>query len=203
MFGDELDIESISGELAIVLESLELGSGVLREPELVAHNDFLLARELVLGSSQGLHGMLHGVLLASHREQRLPNVHSGHLTNRLAVGTSHTRLQSICSGAGQHLVDSETVPRVDSDSQVEGVLSCEFNQIFVARNTACFKRFRADLFLLHGDSVHGEREHVNVGLLITDIINTDLGIRHTSVVAGLGERFAVPKSVASGWSSTH
>lgn len=56
---------------------------------------------------------------SSNRQENLANVHTSHGAIWLAPGTSHSSLQSIGTGAGQHLVDSHNVVRVGSNSEVE------------------------------------------------------------------------------------
>ncbi len=47
----------------------------------------------------------------------------------LAPCTSHSSLQSIGTGARQHLVDSDDVVWVGSDSEMETFLACDFDEI--------------------------------------------------------------------------
>lgn len=92
---------------------------------------------------------------------------------------------------------------MDTATKVEVVFAHVFGQIFVAGNTGGFQSFRRDLFDLIRDDVHDVGELTNVGLFVADVIDADLGVRHTSVVPRLRVRLASSYSVASGWSSAH
>ena len=93
---------------------LVLGKSVVDGDE-----DLLSSWEFVGTSSEGLQNILDFVLLNSDRNELISDSDSGSLSIRLTIGLSHTRLKSICSGAGQHFVDSEYVPWVGSHSEVE------------------------------------------------------------------------------------
>ena len=66
---------------------------------------------------------------SSDGQQDLTNVDSGNGAVGLAPCTSHTSLQSIGAGAGQHLVDSDDVVWVGSDSEVETFLACNLDEV--------------------------------------------------------------------------
>lgn len=51
--------------------------------------------------------------------------------------------------------------------------------------------------------MYDEGEGLDVGFLAADVVDSDFGVRDTSVVSGFGIRFAPADSVASGWSSAH
>jgi len=56
----------------------------------------------------------------------------------LSVGVTHASLKSISTGAGEHLVDANDVPGVNSDADVETFLSGSSNHVFVGSNTTGF-----------------------------------------------------------------
>ena len=55
----------------------------------------------------------------SDRQKNLANVDTGDGAIGLAPSTSHTSLKSIGAGTGQHLVDTDDVVRMSSDSEME------------------------------------------------------------------------------------
>ena len=63
---------------------------------------------------------------------------------------------------------------MDTDTQMERVLSGGLGHIFVRANTGGFKSFRGQLFVLIRDEMAAERELVHRGTLATEIENTDL-----------------------------
>ena len=54
----------------------------------------------------------------------------------LAEGASHSGLEPVSSGTGQHFVDTEDMEGVNPDPDVETVLSAILDEIFVAADTA-------------------------------------------------------------------
>ena len=71
----------------------------------------------------------------------LADVDTGDSAVGLAPGTTHTRLQSIGTSARQHLVDTEDVEGVNTNPQMEGILSRGLGDILVGANTSCFEGF--------------------------------------------------------------
>lgn len=61
--------------------------------------------------------------------ENLANVDTGNNTVRLAEGTTHTSLESIGSGARQHLVDADDVEGVGADAKMETFLSGSLDEV--------------------------------------------------------------------------
>jgi hypothetical protein len=59
----------------------------------------------------------------------LANVDTGNGSVGLTPGTTHSSLQSIGTGARQHLVDSDNVVWVGPDAEMETLLSGNFDQV--------------------------------------------------------------------------
>lgn len=93
--------------------------GEVGETEVDALKNFLSSGELHLSSSESFDGVGHILGGGSDTHEDLTNLDSGSLSLGLAVGTSHTGLESISTGAGKHLVDAVHVPRMAPDSHVE------------------------------------------------------------------------------------
>lgn len=182
---------------------VDLSLGVLRETESGGDENFLSSREFHLGSSERFETVLDVSFGGSDGEEDLSDFDSACLSVRLTEGSSHTCLESIGSCAGKHLVDSDDVPRVDSDSHVEVILTARLGHVLVAGNTGCFQSLGSELFSLVGHQMHAQRELVPDGSLVSDIVNSDLRIWHTSVVSGFRPGLAAAVSVTSGWSSAH
>ena len=104
-----LDFTSFS--LLQVFWSVQVG-----ETPLLRQNNLLLTWELVSGSSQTFNDNILVAVLGSDREDNLTNVDTSGQTVWLTPSTSHTLLQSIRTGTRQHLVDSQDMERMDSDS---------------------------------------------------------------------------------------
>jgi hypothetical protein len=118
----------------------------------------------------------------------LTNVDTGDSAVGLAPGTTHTSLQSIGTGARQHLVDTDDVIRVGTDSQVETFLSGVLDKVLVGANAGGLEGLGAQLLILVGDKVDAEREVVNVGTLAAQVEDADLGVGDTTVEPRLGVR---------------
>jgi hypothetical protein len=201
--GDDLDVGAVLLQFTFALKGSVLSLGKLGEAPLVGDGDLLSAGEFEFTSSEGFNSVL-GVLVGdSDGVEDLMDLDSASFTLGLTEGTSHTGLKSISSGARQHLVDSENVPRVDSASQMETFLTASLDKILVAGNTASLQSLRGDLLLLERNHVNASVELVNTGSLHTGIVYPDSGIGDTSVVSGLGVGLSAPESVASGRSSSH
>ena len=104
----------------------------------------------------------------------------------LAKGTAHTGLETIGSGARQHLVDTDDMVRVGTDTEMETFLSGNLDEVLVGANTGGFESLGRKLLVLVGDKVDAEREVVGVGTLTAEIEDADLGIRYTTVEPALG-----------------
>jgi len=80
-------------------------------------------------------------VLATNGQEDLANVDTSDGSVRFAPGTSHTGLQSISTSTRQHLVDTDDVEGVDSDSQMESILSGGLGDVLVCADTSSFKSF--------------------------------------------------------------
>ena len=124
-------------------------------------------------------------------DENLANVDTGDRAVGLAKGATHSRLQSIGTGARQHLVDADDVVRVGADAHVETLLAGNLDQVLVGANAGGFERLGAQLLILVRDQVHTCRELVDVGALAAEIEDADLWVRDSTVEARLGVRLAV------------
>ena len=67
------------------------------------------------------------MITSPHREQDLADVDTGHGAIWLAPRTTHTRLQPIGAGTGQHLVDTDDVVGVSANTEVEAFFAGNFD----------------------------------------------------------------------------
>lgn len=133
--GSVLETDTVSVEETGFHLSLELSHGVGGEAELTGDEDLLTAGELEAGSVHSLLSELEVLGLGTDGHKDLIDGDTGGLDVGLTESTSHTLLESISTSAGQHLVDTDSVPGVRSDSHMEGVLSGVHNHEFVGSNT--------------------------------------------------------------------
>jgi len=127
---------------------------VFGESPLGRNNDLLSSWELVLTSSEGFHRVSNTGFLNSDWEKNGTNLYTSSLTVRFTPGSSHTSLETICSGTGKHLINSQSMPWVDTTSQMEVILTDFLDQVLVNWNSASFKSFRRNLFLFIRDQVN-------------------------------------------------
>ncbi|CAO3563106.1 unnamed protein product [Mortierella alpina] len=166
-----IGLETASSTLGDIVLARELG-----ETPLLGDNDLLATSELELGTAERLDDDSLVVVLATDREDDLTNVDTGSGTVGLTIGTTHTGLKTISTGTGQHLVDTENVEGVETDTHVERILSGGLGDVLVGANTTSLESLRRDLLLLVAQQVDAQGELVNTGLLATQIVDTDLGV---------------------------
>lgn len=129
-------------------------------------------------------GRLTGVTSADTQDD-LANVDTGNSSLGLTPSTTHTSLQSIGTGARQHLVDTDDVVWVGTDTEMETILSGKLDEVLVGADTSSFQSFGAQLFIFVGDQVDAERELVNGRTLSAKIVDSDLWVGDTTVEPGL------------------
>jgi hypothetical protein len=125
--------------------------------------------------------MKHTRVTSADAHENLTNVDTGDSAVGLTPGTTHTSLQSIGTGAGQHLVDTDDVERVSTDTEVETFLSGVLDEVLVGADTGGLEGLGAQLLILVGDEVNAEREVVDIGTLATEIEDANLGVGDTTV----------------------
>lgn len=120
-------------------------------------------------------------ITSADAQDDLADVDTGDSAVGLAPGTTHTSLQSIGTGARQHLVDTDDVVRVGTDAEVETFLAGRLDEVLVGANTGGLESLRAQLLELVGDKVDAEREVIDGSTLAAEVEDADLGVRHTTV----------------------
>jgi len=135
---ESLHVDAVGLELALLLESHEVRHDVGGEAVLSGDENHLASGEFELGSPEGFLGSGDVLGVGSDGDEDGADVDTGALAEGLSVGVAHTGLQSISAGAGEHLVDTDDVPGVDSDADVEPFLTSSSNHVFVGSNTTGF-----------------------------------------------------------------
>jgi hypothetical protein len=201
--GELLDANTITLDLTFLLEADEVGHNVLGETVLTGHEHLLATSELETGAAEGLLGELNILLSGTDGDEGLANVNAGALNVRLTESVTHTLLESISTSAREHLVDADSVPGVGTDANVEAFLTSLGDHVLVSSDTGGLEGLGGDHFLLLGDEMDAAREIVPLGFLLTTVIDADLGVGHTTVVARLGVRLVLLVSVAASGASSH
>ena len=172
-----LHVDTVTLDLALLLERDEGRVNVLGEAVFTGDENLLTAGELELGSSEGLLGVMNILGLCPDGDQDRADSDTSRFTKGLAVGVTHTGLKSISAGAGEHLVDADDVPGVNSDPDMETLLTRVVLHEFVSGDTGGLKCLRRDLLLLIRDHMDASGEEVPTGLLLSTVVHTELGVR--------------------------
>lgn len=208
---EELDVGTVDLDTALLAEADVLLAAERSETPVLGDDDLLATRELVHGAAESLDGGRTVGVTGADGQEDLANVHTSHGAVGLTEGTTHTGLETIGSGARQHLVDTDDVEGVGTDTEVETFLTGDLDEVpvidnasvknrssdkrghwdgtrvivLVGTDTGSLESLGGQLLVLVGDHVHAQRELVNVGLLTTQIEDTDLGVGNTTVEPGL------------------
>lgn len=203
MAGADFAVSTIGLNSTVLATNTVLFTREVRETPLNRSQDSLATRELELGTTESLKSVnLVGVLGADGHENLLDG-DTGSEASGLTPRTTHTSLETICSSAGQHLVDADNVPWVDTDAKVESILSAVLHEELVGSNASGFQSLRRDLFLLKRDEVDTEGEVVNVGLLTTHVVDAQAWVGHITAVTRLDVGLVLAEAVAASRSSAH
>jgi len=200
---DELNICTILHYPLILLELEVLLAVNIGEAPLLGDDDLLATRELVTGTAESLLDDRSIVILATDGHDDLANVHASDGAVGLAPSTTHTGLQAIGTSAGQHLVDADDVEGMNADPQMERILARGLGDVFVGANTSSFEGFTRQLFVFIGDEMAAEGEVVYGSTFAAQIENTNLGIRHTTIVPGFRIGFVLAVAIAASRTATH
>jgi len=144
----ELDTDSIGNESSLLTVLLVLSLGELGESPVLGHGDLLASGVLELGTTESLLSNRLELGGGTDGHDHLSNLHTSANSLRLAKSSSHTSLETIGSGAGQHLVDAENVEGVETHAEMESVLTGVLDHALVGSNAGCFQGLRGDLLLL-------------------------------------------------------
>lgn len=129
MATEELDVGTILLELALLAELNVLLAADGGEAPVLGDDDLLTAGELVHGTAESLDGGGAVGVTGADGQNDLANVHTGNGTLGLTEGTTHTGLQTIGTGAGKHLVDTDDMEGVDTNAHVETFLTGDLHKV--------------------------------------------------------------------------
>ena len=141
----ELDADTVGKDLASLAAIDEILLEDLGKTPETGGVDLLATGNLVLGATKGLESVLGNILATTDGTEDLTDLDAGDGTVGLTPGTTHTSLEPIGTSAGKHLVDANNVERVDTDADVESILTGGLGHVLVASNTTSLKGLRGDL----------------------------------------------------------
>jgi len=201
--GQPLDTSAVRDQATSGLPLLVLLTRELGEAPIGGDMHLLAAGELEFRVAKSILSDSLVLVESTDGHEHGADVHTGGDTVRLTVGATHTGLQTIRTGTGKHLIDTQNVERVDADAHVEEILTGILYHGLVGGNTGSFQGLGRDLLVLIGDEMHTERELVTGILLAGNIVDTDLGIRDTTTEPTLRVRLVLAVAVAACGTTTH
>lgn len=136
MVAEELDVGTVDLDTALLAELDVLLAAERSETPVLGDDDLLATRELVHGAAESLDGGRTVGITSADGQEDLANVHTSHGAVRLTEGTTHTGLQTIGSGARQHLVDTDDVEGVGTDTEVETFLTGDLDEVPVMNDAS-------------------------------------------------------------------
>lgn len=182
----ELDVGTIGLDLALLAKLDVVLAADGGETPVLGDDDLLATREFVHGAAESLDSSGTVGVTGTDGQKDLADVDTSNGTLGLTERTTHTGLETIGTGARQHLVDTDDVEGVGADTEVETFLTGDLHEVLVGANTSGFKSLGRKLFVLVGDEVNAQRKVISAGLLTSQIVDTDLRIGNTTVEPGLG-----------------
>jgi hypothetical protein len=141
-------MHTITQDTSLTLPLNIIISLVWSETPVTTSHNLLSTCKLVLGTAESLSCYSSMIVLAADGEENLANADTSAGAVRFSVSATHTSLKSISTGTGKHFVDTEDVVWVDTNTQVEEILSCKLCAIFVGSDTGGLQGFRGDLLIL-------------------------------------------------------
>jgi len=204
VLGDALhSTATVGDDETLLLELGKLLRSVGGEAELARDVDSLTARELHLCTTESLDEVLLVGSLGADREEDLTDLNASNHASRLTECTTHTSLQTISTGAGKHLVDTQHVEGVHAHTQMETILASELGEVLVGADTGSLKSLTAVVLTLKRHHVDAQRHILRCGVLVAKIEHTDLRIRHTTAIPALDVRLALYITIATTRTPAH
>jgi len=158
---DVLNVSTIVDNHLVRLQLLVVGPVESGETPLLGDDDLLPSWELVSGTPESLHDDGLVGVLATDGHDDLTNVDTSGGTDGFTPSATHTLLESIGTSTGQHLVDPQDVEGVDTNTQVEGILSGSLDDVLVGADTGGFQSLRTQLLIFIRYQMTTEWEIIN------------------------------------------
>jgi len=187
----------------VVPQELVLFARKLGESPRITDQRLLFSRKSKARPPESLNHVVLVLILRPHAHQHRADLDSSGRAHGLTPRVTHSRLQSICSCAGKHFVDSRDVEWLHSDTTVEAVFATHSDQISIGSDSRCLQSLRGDLDLLLGHKVDDQREQVHGSLPAPDIEDADFGVGHTTAISRFDPWLTLALAVALPWPTSH
>eukprot|EP01083_Nonionella_stella_P069384 184977_1 len=102
-------------------------------------------------------------ILSANGKKDLSNVHTSGNSNGLTIRVTHTGGEPISSGARKHLIGTNHVERMHTDTDVVSVLTNSVGQMLVDSNTARLQSLGRNLLLLVAHQMGYKGEEIDGG----------------------------------------
>jgi len=139
--GDVLHTTAIGNQTLLSHHVIEVSGIELCEAILLGDVDLLASGELELGSAESLDDVLLVGGLGTHRHDHLTNAHTGNGALGLTESTTHSSLEPIGSGTGQHFVDADDMEGMQTHTDVEAILATGLHHVLVSTDTCSLQSF--------------------------------------------------------------
>lgn len=103
---DVLDVRSVRNQTTVFLGDFVFFTSEFGETPFVGNDNLLATGELVLATTEGLDDDGFVSILGTDRDENLTNVDTSAGTDGFTKSTTHTGLETIGTGTGQHLIDT-------------------------------------------------------------------------------------------------
>ena len=132
------------------------------------------------------------LVVGPDRDENLANLDSGSGAVSLSEGASHSGLEPISSGTGQHFVDPQHVEGVNPDPDVESILAAVLDKVLVAADPRRLESLRGELLQLVRHKMDREGELINTSPLPSQVKDPDLGVK-----SAIAQLFSLTGSIGS------
>merc|ERR1740130_336741 len=197
------DINAIWNQATKVLPLLVIVLVKLGEAELAGDMDLLAAWELELGTAACLDTDLCLLRLGTDGHENLADIATSCSAIALSPSTTHACLETVSTCTRKHLVDAEHLVRVRTHTNVEEVLACISHHVLVSGNACRLKSLTGDLLFLIRDHVDHCWKLITRDAFLATLVDTDLGVWHTTAEPRLGVRLVLTVPVALIRTATH
>mmetsp|Transcript_12673 Transcript_12673/g.16543 ORF Transcript_12673/g.16543 Transcript_12673/m.16543 type:complete len:206 (-) Transcript_12673:391-1008(-) len=198
-----LDNISISGKLTILTLGDIFLTTVFCESPLKTLKNLLATSKLKFTTTNGLNNMRLTGILGADTDKDLSNINTGGNTNRLSVRVTHTTTQTISTGTRKHLIRTDNMVGVNTDTNVVSFLTNVLCKVLVNGNTACLESLTGNLLLLVTNQVSHKGEKINGSSLGTNVVDLNLTVGYTTAITRLDVRLVLLVAVAAEWTATH
>ena len=129
MLMQELDVATILLQATLLAHTDVLLATNRGETPVLGDDDLLATGELVGRATESLDGSGAVGVTGANRQENLADVHTGDEIVGLTEGSTHTGLETIGTSARKHLVDTDDMEGVGTDTKVETFFTGDLDEV--------------------------------------------------------------------------